>query len=583
MVDLAQEWERIQWIPDRRPIPEWAADHVTLPPSLVYAGKFNPAISRHFIQPLTSLQNGRIRQVCILAPPRSGKTLICDVWVPWCLAQDPGSVLMVFAQQDQAEKHCETRLMPVILGCAPIASLLSNDRHKTRKTEIQLANGYALHVFGPSTRNLQARGYRYLACDEVWQWEQGKIVEAKARVGDYRKSQSSKVLIISQGGELGGEWFAEYTAGTIHERTVPCDGCGVFQVPIFSGKHDDGRRYGLVWEADKNQDGSRNMEQAKASVRYVCRNCGHEHRNCAQTQGRWNAAGKYEAQDGGDPESHSFHWNDIVTAPWKDIVEDFIKARWQSKRGNWEPLLAFKRKRLAEFASESSVMQEEQPAFRIDMTANMEWPDEVARFCAVDVQEGHFWVMIRAWAKNGESRRLHWGRAEHVEDIEEICKRHNVPPKCVIIDSAHQSRAVYAIAAKRGWVCIKGADKRGWSHKIEERGQLTNTVEKPWSPMIQADTGLSVGDRRIYARLFHISKPATADRLRGLRDTGLWVEPKVEPMTEEEKAYQAQMDSMIKIRKATGMPEEWVQTGTEPHAWDCARMQVWLAMNQRFA
>lgn len=584
MVNLAEEWRRIQWIPDRRPIEEWAAENITLPPALAFNGMFDPSLSRQFIAPFQSLTNDRVRDVCILAPPRSGKTLIGDIYAPHVLARDPGPLLWVFASDDQAEKHCETRLMPIIHGCPPIRSLLSADRHATRKTEIQLANGYPLHVVGPSLRNLQARGYRYLICDEVWQWEQGRITQAVTRVGDFRRVESSKVLMISQGGEVGGEWFARYTGGVIHEWEIKCDGCGEYQTPVFSGKHDDGQRYGIVWESDKRTDGTYDIVQAKASVRYVCRHCGREHRDCAKTQARWNRTGRYRVEDGGDPETHSYHWSGVVSNPWSEMVANFLRARIQSKRGNWTELVNFRQKDLAEFASEQTVLQEEQPVFRAEISETTEWPDEAARFMTVDVQLGHFWVTIRAWSKSGESRRLYWGRADEVQDLDALAVRYKVKPLCVVLDAAHQARAVYAIAAARGWKCIRGAPNESWMHRVEERGQLTKTVRKAWSPVWYGDPDPSaqgVGKRR--PMCWHISKPATADKLQELRDRGLWVEPKVEPMTDAERDYQKQMDSMVRIRQRVGESAHWEQTGVEPHAWDVARIQVWCAMMMGFA
>ena len=128
-----------------------------MPPTLTFDGKFDPTISRQFIAPLDALKNDRVREVNILAPPRSGKTLIADLFVPHTMARDPGPVLWVFAVDEQAKRHCESRLMPMVKGCPQIASLLSEDRHKTRSTEIQLANGYPLRVVGNSERNLQAQ------------------------------------------------------------------------------------------------------------------------------------------------------------------------------------------------------------------------------------------------------------------------------------------------------------------------------------------------------------------------------------------------------------------------------------------
>ena len=578
VVDLEQEWARIQWMPDRRPIHEWASDNVTLPPTLTFSGKFDPTISRQFIAPFESLQNDRVREVNVLASPRSGKSLIADVYAPHALARDPGPVLWVFFSDDQARLHCETRLWPILHSCDPVKALLPTDRHKDRTTEIQLANGFPVHVKGCAVGNLQARSYRAVICDEVWQWPQGRIVEAKTRVGDYRKTDSSKFLCISQGGVKSGEWWAQYTAGVIHEWTVPCDACGVYQTPVWSGKHEDGRRFGLVYDCDKDETGAPKIDQAKATARYVCKHCGHEHRNRQQTQARWNALGRYERSEGGDEEVHSYHWNNLVAGQWAQMVEAWLKARVQARSGNWDPMIAFFRKDLAEFADSNSVAEADNPMTRITMDADG-WTEGEFRIMTIDTQMGHFWVMVRAWAKSGESRRMFWGKVETDQALEELRIKFNVPTKRTIIDSAWQSRTVYTFACNYGWTCFRGDDKRGWYHVEEVRGQTPKRVEKAWSRPWHGEPDpahTKIPGRR--ATVISVSVPATADRLQGIRDRGLWVEPKVDPMTKEENEYVAQMGSMLKFKKKPQDPEKWHQTGPEPHAWDCARMQVAAAM-----
>ncbi len=583
MVDLAQEWSRLPWVPDRRSIDEWARDNVTLPPAMSISGPFNPDISRHLLAPMKALQDGRTREVNCLASPRSAKTLIADVFAPYALAQDPGSLLWVFDNDDQANKHCETRLMPILKACDPVRNLLPRDRHKVRSTEIQLANGYYIHVCGSAMGNLQARGYRYLVCDEVWEWKLGRLSQAKTRVGDFRKWDASKVLCISQGGESGGEWWAQYTAGVMHEWEVPCLSCGEYQVPVWSAKHDDGRRYGIVYECDKLIDGTPDYQSAKRSVRYVCKFCGHEHTDCGQTQARWNSTGRYRVvNDGGDPTVLSYHWNNLICDKWPDVVGRWLNARHQSKRGNWEPLVNFFQKDLAEFSSQEKIQEADNPLARIEASADQAWPDEAFRFLTVDTQAGYFWVMARAWAKSSESRRLHWGQCKTIEEVEDLRVKLNIQRTAVIIDAAWSARTVYTWACNFGFICAIGQDKKGWKHKVDEPGKVSRWVEKPWSVMFHGDpdrAGLRVpsGSK---ARVFYVSKPSTAERLQGLRDRGLWTEPKVEPKPKSEIDYEAQMNSVVKVRRKPGEPEEWQQIGTEPHAWDCARMQVFAAMTQ---
>lgn len=582
-VDLRAEWERIQWVADRSPIDEWASRHVTLPPTLTFQGRFNPSISRQFIDPIRALQDGRVREVNVVAPPRSGKTLVADVFAPWALAQDPGPLLWVFAGEDQANLHCETRLMPILHACDPVRAMLPSDRHKIRSTEIQLANGYPIHVRGPAIGNLQARGYRYLIADEVWQWPAGRLAEAKTRVHDFAKIESSKVLCISQGGIGGGEWYVQFHSGRLHEWEVQCDSCGAYQIPTWSGKHDDGRRFGIVYDADKRADGSADVEQARRSVRYVCRFCEHEHRDCAATQARWNATGRYRAQDDGSESLRSYHWNNIICARWSDMVERWLSARHQARRGNWAPLVIFEQKDLAKFSSERSVTEQEAPLARIEVSGSTEWPDERVRLMSVDVQRGFFFVMARAWSQRGESRRLHWGILQTEAQLEELRTKLGIKPAAVIIDCADRPQEVYRIACNNGYLCARGSPKAGFLHHVEdvdERGQKRmRTVMKAFSSVIFGEPDkVGLKNPRAKAKVYQVSKPSTADKLQNLRDAGLWTEPRIDPKPQEEQDYEDQMNSPAKVAKKPGEPPQWEIMGCEPHAWDCARMQVFGAM-----
>ena len=48
---------------DRRPIYDWAADNVTLPPVLTRSGRFDVTTSRHFIAPFEAIADDRVREV----------------------------------------------------------------------------------------------------------------------------------------------------------------------------------------------------------------------------------------------------------------------------------------------------------------------------------------------------------------------------------------------------------------------------------------------------------------------------------------------------------------------------------------
>lgn len=583
MAKLAEHWASLPWEPDRSPIHEWASRHVTIPAAMSFGAgdKFNVHVSRHFIAPLEALKNDKVRAVNIIAPPRTGKTLVADIYAPWVLSMDPGPLLWVFGVDSQAKKHCETRLMPILHGCPAIEAMLPDDRHKVRTTEILFSNGMPIHVLGPSISNLQARGYRYLIMDEVWEWPHGKMTEAETRIQDFAQLKSSKVLTISQGGHEDTEWSRKTDDSQWCEWQIQCLGCGVYDRAYWSGKHSDGRRFGVVFDCTRNERGQYDIDAAKRSVRYVCRHCGHEHPNTPETLRRWNLTGRYDNA----PESGNvtFHWNDIICKDWSDLAAAWLKARTAFKLGDRVPLIQFFQKQLAEHASENRVMAEGSPITRESFDPAAPWDAEVSRIMTVDVQaDGMFYVMARAWARSGESRRLFWGKVFGTGEIEAKRIELGIKPTGVIIDTGWDTRNIYTHCSNHGWVGIKG-DPREWFQVLKEQPGVKGKVpvRQPYSEPFegQPDLGkVSKNAKRCW--VYRVSEPSTHERLDGLIERKLWKDPEV-PDSEEEREYTAQLNSSVRefVRRGDGTGLTiWKQIRDANHARDCARYQVFAAM-----
>lgn len=556
---------------------------MVLPAALSFGGGagLDVSRSRQFIGPLEALQCDTVREVNILAPPRSGKTLIADVYVPWVLSMDPGPMLWVFGVDSQAKKHCESRLMPILKGCAGVSAMLPDDRHKVRTTEIQFSNGMPLHVVGPATGNLQARGYRYLIMDEVWEWKHGKMGEAIARVRDFQALRSSKILTISQGGTDGSEWQERTRDSAWCEWQIPCLACGVYDRPHWSGQHKEGTRFGMVFDVERDATGRYDLTAARRSVVYVCKHCGHRHPNTNETRIRWNNEGRYDQTP--TTGSVTFHWSDIICSDWADMAAEWLVARQSYKLGDRTKMIQFFQKRLAEHASDNTILAAGSPLTREAFDPDKPWDQECMRILTVDVQaDGMFYVMARSWARNGESRRLHWGKCFGTGEIEALRERLKIPPKGVIIDTGWDSRNVYTYCSNHGWVGVKG-DPRDFFQVLKEQPGVKGRVpvRQPYSEPFegQPDLGkLSKGAKPCW--VYRVSEPATHDRLDGLIERKLWKDPET-PDSEEEREYSLQINSHVRevVRRGDGTTYSiWRQIRDDNHARDCARYQVFAAM-----
>lgn len=599
MIDIADTWRAAFGPPDRRSIAEWAEENVTLPPVLARSGRVSFSGSRHLIAPLAALRHDRVRGVRILKPVRGAGTLVADIAIPWAIVNDNASVLFILQDDKIAQAHAETRTMPTLKSVRAIKPMLSIDRHKTRKSDILFSSGLPFSIQGPALGGLQSRGFKWVVCDEPWLYATGVLGEAKARLGDFVVTQSSKFLAISQGGEDESDWDYETREGVMFVWNVPCAGCNELIAPEWSIPVSSGVKAGAVYDSVKLGDGSYDKEATAASVRFVCPRCGHVHDYSQRTLSAWNRGGEYIRPDTrarfdpqNPPTECTFRWHALIFYPWPELVKLWLSAMEAKKVGNFGPMVQFFQKRCALHRSERTIHDTDIPFARMPITVTNPseklWDGEAMRFMSCDRQsEDVYWVLIRAWGEGtGESRRVWFGRLYSEADIESKRIEYGVPPECVVVDSGYRPKGdhgVYSACIRYGWFALKGTDEPYFWHNIAERGQQAQRVQRPWAPITYGDPGEGTSTEGRYScPLYRFSAPAMADRVSELIEHGLWIEPEGDEQNEIEREYRKQMSAEFKrpkVDKFTGRKVMvWVCPSGNNHAFDCAKMQVLCAM-----
>lgn len=576
MTTIRDAWRSLTAPKDRRPIWEWASTEIELAAVLTIKGKFNPDISRHFIGPWESLQDDRVRQVVVRKPTRGGGTLISDIWHAWCRANDPGPAMAIMQSEEIAKEHAEARFMPQLLSCPSIRSLLPADRHKLRSTEIIFNDGLPIYVSGPGINKLQTKGIRYISGDEVWLWDSGILEEAKARLGDFARIETSKLLLVSQAGIEDDDFDRAWREGHCAIWNVDCMGCGKPMPLRWSMQRADGSLAGMRWDQHKDEHGIHIVSKSIESVRYECPSCGHPHMDNARTKSAWNRTGRYISTNEGAPISkRSFHWPAWIADKWQALVEDFLNACNAHRMGLTDPLIAFFQKRAAEPKSEATISESLSEFKRVSYEVNSSWKDEAIRFMTVDRQEEDlYWVTIRAWSTAGESRRLWFGKCFGSSELEQKATEF----KCsnVFVDSGFKPKGdngVYQICARNDWVALKGEDTPFFWHSTK-RGR----VQRSYSELTFGDpeSGTTL-QGKLKAKLIRFASSTMADRLTQLINSGRWTEP----ADDQDKEYRKQMSSefkKVKVNKFTGKREwVWVCPSGNNHAFDCSKMQVLAA------
>jgi len=577
---LGQEWASAFAPADRRPIWEWAHDKITELPA-VYGDRrrFSILGSRHFEAPFQAIQSPRVHEISILAPVRSGKTLLADISIPWFIAEEHASVLWVFNTDDIAKEHVELRLRP-ILDKSPCASMYQQDRFKTRAQEVVFTNGQPLFVKGAARSNLQARGFRVVVLDECWQYGAGILHEAKGRLGDFVRLGNHKFLCISQGGAHGTDWQMHGDAATRYEWEVPCAACGQHFAPAWTAYREDGSRYGMVYQSEKSNDIDVDIDLACATAAVECPACRHRHPWGSKTIGEWNSGGRYKGWDAATaPERVLFHWNALIDFPWPELVREWLGARKAQAMGNYEPLKLFIQKRLAEHDNPQgrSVHALKHEFTRYEMSEG--WEEQGAIIMAVDVQRDHYWAMVCAVAKKaGIVRRLYYDKCDHDSDVDAVIQKYK--PAVFAVDVNHKrnnDNSVYQFTLSRNGVGLIGDKAHLFPHRHKKITGETETSMKSYSPprFIDAFEGTRAQGRTELLKVVNFSSDTMASRLHRMIRKGVWQEPTSEPDPAKARTYHHQMSAerLIHTVDEAGRPiEKWTAHSKENHAWDCAKM-----------
>jgi phage terminase large subunit GpA-like protein len=542
----------------RESILGWVEEHVTIPHS-ARSTRFDRTVAPWLNEIFEAVQNDHVRQIVIAAPTGGGKTTLLECLIPFIVAAQPGPMLLTGQTDDMAKEWAESRLIPMLNACAPVAQLFPADRHAKRKTAIMFPH-MALFLVGSNMSSLQEKSVRYAYGDEVWQWRPGMVGELKKRHHD---RWNRKTILVSQGAEDGHEFHAEFDTGEIHEWGYVCAGCGEWRRWVWSEIH---------YEEHKTDAGEFDWGRIAETVRHCCGGCGHETANTTANRRAMAAASRYQAQPGNPVAGHrSYHWPAwaVWWVDWADLVREWLAANHAKRRGVIDDLRQFTQKRAAErWKVDQSAPDVELVAADYSLTQFMNGQTidgEVHRFQTVDVQQDHFWSVIRAWRADGSSRLLWEGRIALVDMVRELQQRYSVKPQCLFIDTGYMAGPVYDWCAKFGWTGIKGEG----AHGIKVNG-----VQRLYSNLqpTQAPSGGA-------AKYFIWANEGIKDALAKLRAAGapMWEFPR-----DVSSEYLAQLNSEMKRetldKRTKKMALRWMKIGSRAnHLWDCEAMQVAVA------
>jgi hypothetical protein len=337
-------------------------------------------------------------------------------------------------------------------------------------------------------------------------------------------------------------------------------------------------------------------------IRYECPNCRKAMVDTDALKAEWNAHGKYIVRNPAAKTHRSFTWPQWISGRWEPLVQEWLAAQLAKRSGLILPLKSFIQKRGGYFWKlDEDVAVAENEITLIEYEIDKEWPDEAHRFMSIDCQANLllFYVVIRAWAKSGESRRLFRGRCESFEGLREIQKQFKVPSKFVGIDCGYEPSKIfrqccrYVEANGRGWCAFRESDRVSFTHTFKDRTEqriysecdfgdpllgLRNEDSRKWLEGVSPPAAKLYQAGTLKAPIYTLSRPSLSDILAVLRDGkgAPFTAPTADQRDAEEKIYRQHMAGEIKKPKRDKrgfIKELWVKIGPQ-HYWSCEKINL---------
>jgi phage terminase large subunit GpA-like protein len=545
--------------PSRLTPAEWCAENVKLPHSDI--GRFDVLGSPWLVEPLNAIADQEIRQIDLLMPTGGGKTSFYEAAICYAFSESPGPLFYYELNDANAREWNETRLQQTLRATPETAKLLPLDPKKVRRDAI-IASHMPILIGGANMSNAQAKSVRYAMMDECWDYEHGMMRQITARLHD---RWNGKRISGSQGGHEKTEWHESWMLSTRSVFSWTCRQCGNVHPYRFADiDYDAG---GLPYpEYD--------IHQVDETTCMVCPTCSEQYKDNANVRRMLASEAKYVPKN---PKAERGHVGYQVSAmaiyriSWATLVHERLQAEAAMKRGDIELMKSWKMKRLAEFWADSPEKNRPKIEPGEHLMAEYEngekWDGELYRFMTIDRQMDHFWVAIRAWRADGESRLLYYGKEATEKRLVDLQVQYSIRPMHVFQDSGWQAGQVYAACAKHGWVALKGDKADNYRHDLNGVKSRKFFSE----PQI-----MDVAEGRLF--LMFWSNRNVKDVLFRLRtgDGVAWEIPADVP-----RDWLTQIDTEVLKERPDkdGKPEtRWVRIQRDNHAWDCEAMQVVAAM-----
>lgn len=443
---------------------------------------------------MDAITNIDIQKVVVMSAAQVGKTdaMVLNP-IGYYVHYEPSPIMVIQPTIQMAEAFSKERLSPMIRD-TPVLAERINDKSRNSGNTIQqkvFPGGHVTMVGANSPAGLRSRPIRILLADEIDAYpasaasEGDPLLLASKRLTTYWNKKQVDISTPTIKGLSRIE--VEYNNSSRGEWNVPCPHCGTLQP--------------LKWANIKFDED--NLER----IEYVCEECG-----AVSTEAEWKEHfidGKFIHEDPENPVK-GFHLNTLAStiATWKEVVEKFLVANEEKKKGNIELMKVWTNTEMGETWEEEGETLEEDELIKRREYYGCEVPDGVMYLTAgVDTQDDRFEVEVVGWGVEHESWGIKYAvilgkldQSQIWKDLDAFLQQTfqkkdgtKLALRCVCMDSGgHYTNEVYRFCKQRfnrNIFAIKGSNDSAAAYIQKPK---KNNREQAYRFDLGVDTGKSL-------------------------------------------------------------------------------------------
>ena len=443
---------------------------------------------------MDAITNIDIQKVVVMSAAQVGKTdaMVLNP-IGYYVHYEPSPIMVIQPTIQMAEAFSKERLSPMIRD-TPVLAERINDKSRNSGNTIQqkvFPGGHVTMVGANSPAGLRSRPIRVLLADEIDAYpasagaEGDPLLLASKRLTTYWNKKQVDISTPTIKGLSRIE--VEYNNSSRGEWNVPCPHCGTLQPLKWSN---------IEFDED-------NLEK----IHYVCEECG-----AVSTEAEWKEHfidGKFIHEDPENPVK-GFHLNTLAStiATWKEVVEKFLVANEEKKKGNIELMKVWTNTEMGETWEEEGETLEEDELIKRREYYGCEVPDGVMYLTAgVDTQDDRFEIEVVGWGIEHESWGIKYAvifgkldQSQIWKDLDAFLQQTfqkkdgtKLALRCVCVDSGgHYTNEVYKFCKQRfsrNIFAVKGSNNSAAAYIQKPK---KNNREQAYRFDIGVDTGKSL-------------------------------------------------------------------------------------------